>query len=103
MSPTENREELKGIVRELLAEMFAPIVGNQPEPTEQWVPLQQAWQPLGYPSYDALYSDVHSGLFRQGKEVCDRRKPGAKIAKHQIDIVAARKRLKENPAMRRAV
>jgi hypothetical protein len=98
-----SHDEIEAIVRRVVTEMFAPIVGNQPEPTEQWVSLRQAWQPLGYPSYDALYSDVHSGLFRQGKEVCDRRKPGAKIAKHQIDIVAARKRLKENPAMRRAV
>jgi hypothetical protein len=100
---SDNREELKTIVREVLAEMFAPIVGNQPELTEQWVSLRQAWKQLGYPSYGALYGDVHSGLFRKGKEVCDRRKPGAKIAKHQIDIVAARKRLKQDPAMRRSV
>jgi hypothetical protein len=98
-----SHDEIEAIVRRVVTEMFAPIVGNQPEPTEQWVSLRQAWKTLGYPSYDALYSDVHSGLFRQGKEVCDRRKPEAKIAKHQIDIVAARKRLKQDPAMRRAV
>jgi hypothetical protein len=95
-----DREELKGLIREVMAEMFASF---QPEPTEQWLSLRQAWKPLGYPSYNALYGDVNSGLFRQGREVCDRRKPGAKIARLQIDIVAARKRLKQDPAMRRAV
>jgi hypothetical protein len=100
----QNHDEIEAIVRKVVAEMFAPLLGNQPEPTEQWMSLRQAWKILGYPSYDALYGDVHNNvLFREGKEVCDRRKPGAKIARLQIDIVAARKRLKQDPSMRRAV
>ncbi len=99
----QNHDEIEAIVRKVVAEMFAPLLGTQPEPAEQWVSLTKAWKPLGYPSYDALYADVHSGLLRMGKEVCDRRKPGAKIARLQIDIVAARKRLKEDPSRRRAV
>jgi hypothetical protein len=97
------REQLKNLIREVLAEVLSPIVGNQPEPTEQWVPLTNAWRSMGYPSYDALYADVQAGLFRVGKEVRDRRKAGAKIARYQIDVVAAGKRLKQNPSMRRAV
>lgn len=99
----ENREEMKSLIREVLAEMLGPVIGNQAEPTERWVSLRQAWKPLGYPSYDALYADVQSGLLRLGKEVRDRRKPGAKIARYQIDVVAVSQRLKQDPAMRRSV
>lgn len=95
-----DKAQIKAIVREVLIEMLV-----QPTPIEspQWVDLKRALQPLGYPSYDALYKDVQRGLFRQGKEVCDRRKPGAKKAQWQIDLTAARKRLQEDPAKRRGV
>lgn len=101
----ENREQAKALVREVLAEMVAQMVGTVPSnhPTEQWVSLSRAWKPLGYPSYNALYRDIQRGLFRQGKEFCDRRKPGAKIGRIQIDLIAVRKRLKEDPSTRRAV
>lgn len=94
-----DKSELKALIREVLIEMLqlAPVEQSQ------WVDLTRAWQPLGYPSYDALYKDVQRGLFRQGKEVCDRRKPGAKIARLQIDLAAARKRLQEDPSKRRGV
>lgn len=99
-----NRDELKALIREVLSEMLAPVLGsNQPAPSERWIDLQSAWEQLGYPSYNALYKDVQFGLFREGKELCDRRKPGAKLARWQIDIIAARKRLRENPAKRRSV
>lgn len=94
-----NRSELKEIVRELLLEI---IQSPSTEP-DQWLDLADAWQSLGYPSYGSLYKDVQSGLFRQGKEVCDRRKPGAKIARLQINLAAARKRLQEDPSKRRGV
>jgi hypothetical protein len=99
-----NRDEVKQLIREVLVEMFFSVFKNsQQESDNQWVGLQQAWQPLGYPSYNALYKDVQAGLFRTGKELCDRRKPGAKIARLQIDLVAARKRLAQDPAKRRGV
>ena len=99
-----DRDLIRQIVRETIAEMFSPIVNtSQAEPDQQWQNLKSAWEPLGYPSYSALYKDVRSGLFRQGKELCDRRKPGAKIARLQIDLIAARRRLRENPAKRRGV
>lgn len=94
-----SRDEIKAIVREVLAEMLGL---NNPV-GEKWVNLREAWKPLGYPSYDALYKDVQAGLFRKGKELCDRRKPGARIARWQIDIAAARNRLRENPTKRRSV
>jgi hypothetical protein len=94
-----DRRELKQLVREVLIEL---LLEPQPESSD-WVDLPKAWQPLGYPSYDALYKDVQRGLFRQGKEVCDRRKPGAKLAKLQINLTAARKRLMEDPSKRRGL
>lgn len=93
------RDEIKAIVREVLAEML----GISQPVAEQWVNLQEAWQQLGYPSYTALYKDVQAGLFRDGKELCDRRKPGARKARWQLDVIAARKRLREHPAKRRTV
>lgn len=97
-------EEIKALIREVLAETFAPLLGiPQEEPAERWVDLADAWHPLGYPSYQALYKAVRSGVFREGVEVCDRRLPGAKTAQWQIDLIAARKRLKQNPRNRRSV
>ncbi len=94
-----DRFEIKEIIKEVLSEMLQLT----PADSSQWLPLKSAWEPLGYPSYDALYKDVQRGLFRQGKEVCDRRKPGAKIARIQIDVIAARKRLAVDPAKRRGL
>lgn len=97
-----NREEIRGIVREVIWEIFYPFAdSSNKQPKEQWVNLKNAWEPLGYPSYTALYRAVQSGLLREGKEVCDRRKPGAMIARWQVDLVAARKRLRQHPAQRR--
>ncbi len=99
-----DREELKVLIREVLAEIFAPTLGHaQLEPQSRWSSLKEAWEPLGYPSYSALYKDVKCGLFRVGKELCNRRKPGAKIARHQIDMAAARRRLAQDPSKRRGV
>jgi hypothetical protein len=86
----------------MLLEIFSPLVVHESKQLEeQWVNLRDAWEPLGYPSYTALYRAIQSGLLREGKEVCDRRKPGAMIARWQIDLVAARKRLRQHPAQRR--
>jgi hypothetical protein len=95
-----DRSQLKEIVREVLAEMIAaPSVPNQ----GGWVALKDAVLPLGYPSYKALHKDVCAGVFRVGKEVRDRRKPGAKQARLQINIEAAQRRLGEAPANRRSI
>ncbi len=97
-----DRQELKKLMRELLIEL-ATGATQQPDETAQWVSLQEAWQPLGYPSYTALYKSVHLGVLRMGKEVRDRRSPGAKIARLQIDITAAHRRLSQDPSKRRGV
>lgn len=95
-----NREEVKTIVREVLIEMLTPFTSWDKQEKERWVDLKDAWEPLGYPSYGALYRAVQSGLLREGREVCDRRRPGAMIARWQVNLVAARKRLLQHPAQR---
>ena len=98
-----DRNELKAMLREVLPEVLIEMLQLTPAEPSRWQDLKAAWQPLGYPSYNALYKDVQRGLFRLGKELCDRRKPGAKIARLQIDITAARKRLQEDPSKRRGL
>lgn len=97
-----NRDEMKALMRELLIEILTGAT-EQSDEASRWTSLKEAWKPLGYPSYSALYKDVQGGLFRLGKELCDRRKPGAKIARLQIDLVSARKRLQQDPSKRRGV
>jgi hypothetical protein len=97
---SDNREELKTIVREVLAEMLGVSAASQ---QTGWVSLKDAVSPLGYPSYKALHKDVAAGLFRLGQEVRDRRKAGAKLARLQINLERAQKRLMEDAANRRAV
>lgn len=85
-----SRSELKEMIREALIELLG---GVQPNTTEQWVDLDKAWEKLGFPSYNACYKAVQSGLFREGKEIRDRRKPHSKKAKWQINLALANKRL----------
>jgi hypothetical protein len=98
-----DRNQIKALVREVLIEILISPSSPTTETSEQWVDLKKAWTILGYPSYQSLHRDVQRGLFRQKKELRDRRKPGAKNARWQIDIVAAGKRLKEDPTKRRSV
>jgi hypothetical protein len=95
-----DRDAIKQIVREVLGELLQASTGTQ---QTGWVALKDAVAPLGYPSYKALHKDVASGVFRSGKEIRDRRKPGAKMARLQINLDRAQKRLMEDPANRRAV
>ncbi|MGG6297840.1 hypothetical protein ACQ4M4_25890 [Leptolyngbya sp. AN02str] len=95
-----NEERVREIVREVLIEMIAP--GLQPS-DDGWQDATTAWEVLGYPSYDALYKDIQAGLLRQGKEVFDRRKPGARKARWTVDVAAAKRRLAENPENRRGI
>lgn len=93
------KNELKLLIKECLLEILS---GNEPPP-QDWVSLQEAWRPLGYPSYDALYKAVSDGLFREGRELRDRRRTGAQKARWQINLAAAQRRLLEDPSKRRAV
>jgi hypothetical protein len=95
------RSQIKKIVQEVLAEMLG--VSGQQNLQAGWVALKDAVLPLGYPSYKALHKDVSAGVFRMGKEVRDRRKPGAQKAVLQINIERAQRRLDENPANRRSI
>ncbi|MFM2430626.1 MAG: hypothetical protein RLZZ511_1839 [Cyanobacteriota bacterium] len=101
------RDELKSLIRELLpealAEVLSPVIGTQVDHGERWVSLKDAVEPLGYPSYNALHKAIQSGVFRLGKELRDRRNPGAKSARLQIHLGKAQKRLSEDPANRRVV
>ncbi|MEM6451032.1 MAG: hypothetical protein AAF703_12020 [Cyanobacteria bacterium P01_D01_bin.105] len=100
-----NDAQLSALVNQAVAEIFGSSIRTRSTVAhrDKWISLSQAWEPLGYPSYNSLYKDIHSGLFRKGKEVRDRRKPGARIARWQINLAAAEKRLLEEPAKRRAV
>jgi len=99
-----NREEVKFIVREVVREILDSVLaGSQPERSEEWVDAKKAWEPLGYPSYSALYKAIQSGLWREGREIRDRRKPGARIARWQVNLAAAQKRLLQDPSKRRGV
>ena len=95
-------DDIRAIVREELQKIFAGLTTSQAT-TDRWVTLKDAVEPLGYPSYGALHKDVRAGVFRIGKEVRDRSKPGAKIARLQINLSRAHKRLLEDPTNRRAV
>ncbi len=47
-------DEIRAIVREVLAEVLAPLLGQHQEPkTDEWRDITDAWEPLGYPSYHA--------------------------------------------------
>ncbi|MFQ3618819.1 MAG: hypothetical protein SNJ57_18160 [Cyanobacteriota bacterium] len=95
-----HREEIKALIREVLFEVFAEKFSTNEAGLQD---THTAWRNLGYPSYDAMYKDIQAGLLREGKEVFDRRKPGAKIARWVVDVAAAKKRMAENPEQRRGV
>lgn len=88
-----SRAELKELIREVLSEIFG---GVKADTSDQWVDLDKAWERLGFPSYNACYKAVQSGLLREGKEIRDRRKPNAKHARWQINIELAGKRLMQS-------
>ena len=94
-------DEVRAIVREELQRIF--VGSTEPTAPDRWVSLKDAVVSLGYPSYGAIHKDVRAGVFRMGKEIRDRRKPGAKQARLQINVQRAQKRLLEDPANRRAV
>ena len=94
-------DDVRAIVRDELMKMFASVA-TEPVTPDRWITLNDALVPLGYPSYSALHKDIRTGLFRMGKEVRDRRKPGSKKALLQINLSRAQKRLLEDHSNRRA-
>ena len=51
------KDEIQSIVRETLIDLLCPGSLSQ-NAAEQWMGLDKAWTPLGYPSYQALHKDV---------------------------------------------
>lgn len=92
-------------VNDRLKEVFSQLADNTSNPNrrEDWVDANKAWIPLGYPSYNALYNAIQCGLFREGTELRDRRNPGAKIARWQVNLSAVNKRLSQEHSKRRVV
>lgn len=99
----DDRTAIKDLIREVLAEMFTSASTSIPASGAKWVSLKDAVSPLQYPSPESLRRAISSGVLRMGKEVRDRRNPGAKKPIYQINITLAQKRLNEDPAKRQSV
>lgn len=92
--------QLKEAVREILSEMLG-VERTTLNKTRRFYPTTDACKQLGYDNPSQLYDAVATGLFRLGKEVQDRRKPKAKLARYYFDIDACQSRLKELPEKRK--
>jgi len=98
MTP-EDKRELRLIIREEVANVVAQLTETyQP----QYAPTKKAMELLGYSHVQTLYSAVNRGLFRIGKEVQDRRHPGAVNANYYFDIEACKRRLQTVPEKRKS-
>lgn len=95
MTPEEKRE-----IRLIIREEIAKALLNEATPP-QYAPTKTAMKLLGYSNIQTLYSAVNRGLFRIGKEVQDRRNPGAINANYYFDIKACKKRLQTLPEKRK--
>jgi hypothetical protein len=67
----------------------------------EWIDTAEAATILGYNDPRQLRQAVHSGLFRLGIEVRDKRKPNAHKPRWQFHIEQCHKRLKEKPEKRK--
>ncbi len=94
--------EIREIVKDELRSLLNPLLG-QTTPADECLPTNQAYKRLGYKNQKQLYDRVADGLFRLGKEVDDRRKPGRKRPEYWFHIDRCLTRLSENPTKRRAV
>src|SRR6476646_3154870 len=95
--PESQLEEIVAVlVRQELAKMLG-LTPNNTHPNQEWFNASQAYQILGYEKAKHLYEAVHSGLFRLGKEVRDRRSPGSHRATYQFHIARCEARLLEPP------
>jgi len=96
MTP-EDKRELRLMIREEVASAISQLTDTKPP---QYAPTKKAMELLGYSNVQTLYSAVNRGLFRIGKEVQDRRNPGAVYANYYFDIEACKKRLQTLPEKR---
>ena len=102
MTP-EQEAMVRSIVR---SELRRLIGGADDDSNSQWLDTNEAYRKLGYPTAKSLRQDVDSGLLRLSdgsheREVRDRRKPGAKIARFQFHIANCQRRLNEASDRRR--
>jgi hypothetical protein len=103
MTPHEIELLVELKVRQTLAQLLGPLVSQQPQPQAEWLDLKDAFALLGLPSVKALRDAIRDGLLRTGHEVRDRRKPGAKHARYQVNLALSQVRLNSTPNKRRPV
>ena len=100
MTPREIEAMIEAVVRRELKKLFAHLIQQEPE---EWVDANEAAKLLGFPSSKGLYEAIASGLFRQGKEVRDRRLPGRKKPRYQFHVPSCNKRLDQQPEKRKVI
>ena len=93
-----SKNNIKEIVREILAEMFGVQNQNQ---IKQWYDIAEAYKLLDLKSAKQLREMIRSGLLRVGYEVRDRRSPDSQIARYQVHIQKTMERLQKPPEKRR--
>ena len=101
MTPQQIEALIESVVKRELRKLLTPLV--EQESHDEWVGSKEAFKLLGFPSEQALYSAVRTGLFRLGKEVCDRRLPGRKKPRYQFNLAKCQKRLETDPDKRKVV
>ncbi|GAB4350706.1 MAG: hypothetical protein OHK0047_44690 [Leptolyngbyaceae cyanobacterium] len=97
--------QLKRWLAETLLGM-AEQLGAKPQLSpgrREWFDTAEAAALLGYDDPRQLRQAVHSGLFRMGVEVRDKRKPNARKPRWQFHVELCHKRLKERPEKRKAL
>jgi hypothetical protein len=95
-----NESEIKQIVDARIKELFGNLLGlNDPKDIE-FLPTNQAYKKLGYPSAKALRVAVENGTLRLGIEVQDRRSPDSIYASYYFNVPACIKRLNIPPEKR---
>lgn len=90
-------EALLGVAEQLGANAQRNVLKNR----QEWFDTAEASMLLGYDDPRQLRQAVHSGLFRLGIEVRDKRKPNAHKPRWQFHVEQCHKRLKEKPERRK--
>jgi hypothetical protein len=79
-------EQLETVVKALVRQALAEMLGMDKPETPQWLPLSKASTYLGYDSDASVYRDIEDGLLRIGQEVQDRRRPGTSRPRYYLNI-----------------